>query len=101
MANEKKLTTIPELFGTPKETWQYVTIPEEDPLGKPFPTIYLNKEAFERGQSYNLPPQIATYVKDRIKIFNKSCVRLLQPDMAQDGIIRTADGAAAAMPTLQ
>jgi hypothetical protein len=101
MPAEKKLTTIAELYGTPKETWQFVTIPEEDPLGKPFPTIHLNKEAFVKGETYNLPAQIASFVKDRIKVFNRSCVRLLQPDMAQDGIVRTADGASAPMPTLQ
>jgi hypothetical protein len=97
----KRPTTIAELYETPKETWQHVTIPEDDPLGKPFPTIHLNKEAFKPGETYNLPVQIASFVKERIKVFNRSCVRLLQPDMAQDGIVRTADGAAAPMPTLQ
>jgi hypothetical protein len=103
MANvevSKRPTTIAEQYATPKDTWQYVTLPDEDPLGKPFPTIRLNKEAFERGQSYNLPAPIAVIIKDRIKEFNRSCVRLLQPDMAQPGIVRTADGAASAMPTL-
>lgn len=93
-------TTIAEFYATPKETWQYVTLPDEDPLGKKFPKIMLNKEVFEAGQTYNLPTPIATYLKDRIKIFNRSCTRLLQPDMAQDGIVRTAEGASAPMPTL-
>jgi hypothetical protein len=85
---------------TPKETWQYVTLPEEDPLGKPFPTIRLNKTEFAKGQTYQVPPQVATYVNDRVKVFNRSCVRLFQPDMAQPGIVRTADGSSAPMPTL-
>jgi hypothetical protein len=97
---ETRPTTITDFYATPKESWQYVTIPEEDPLGKKFPTIYLNKEKFDAGQSYNVPAPIASYVNDRIKIFNRSCVRLLQPDMAQPGIVRTADGASAPMPTL-
>jgi hypothetical protein len=97
---EKRPTTIPELYGTSRETWQYVTLPQEDPLGKPFPTIRLNKEAFEAGQTYQIPAPIAAYVNDRIKKFNRSCVRLYQNDMAQDGIVRTADGASAPMPTL-
>jgi hypothetical protein len=92
--------TIKDLYETPRETWQYITIPDEDPLGKAFPSIYLNKEKFEAGQVYNVPAQIASFVNERIKIFNRSCVRLLQPDMAQDGIVRTADGASAPMPTL-
>ena len=98
--SEKRLTTIPELYGTAKEAWQYVVIPTEDPLGKPFPTIRLNKEAFEAGQTYQVPAPIASYVNDRIKVFNRSCVRLYQNDMAQDGIVRTSDGASAPMPTL-
>jgi len=65
---------------TPKETWEYVTIPDEDPLGKGFPNISLNKHVFEAGQTYNLPLQVAAYVKERIKLFNRSCVRLLQPN---------------------
>jgi len=100
MSEIKKTVEGFDPWKTPKETWQYVTLPIEDPLGKPFPTIRLNKEAFERGQTYNLPVQVASYVNDRIKVFNRSCVRLLQPDMAQEGIIRTADGASAPMPTL-
>lgn len=94
---ETKVTSVSKVSD---EAWQYVTIPTEDPLGKDFPTIRLNKDAFERGQTYKVSPQIAAYVNDRIKVFNRSCVRLLQPDMPQDGIVRTADGAASAMPTL-
>lgn len=97
---EKRPTTITDMYNTPKETWQYVTIPEEDPLGKPFPSIRLNKEAFEAGETYQVPPAIASYVNERVKVFNRSCVRLYQNDMAQDGIVRTADGASAPMPTL-
>jgi hypothetical protein len=97
---EKRPTTITELYATPKESWQYITIPEEDPLGKKFPSIYLNKEKFDPGQTYQVPPQIAAHVNDRIRVFNRSCVRLLQPEMAQEGIIRTADGSAARMPSM-
>jgi hypothetical protein len=97
---EKRPTTITELYATPKESWEYISIPEEDPLGKRFAAIRLNKEVFEAGQTYQVPAPIASYVKDRIKAFNRSCVRLFQPDMAQDGIVRTADGASALMPTL-
>lgn len=70
-----------DAWETPKETWEFVTVPDEDPLGKTFPNISLNKHIFEAGQTYNLPPQVAAYVKDRIKVFNRSCVRLLQPNV--------------------
>lgn len=100
VTDTKKIAEAFDPWKTPKESWQYVTIPHEDPLGKNFPTIRLNKEAFEAGQTYNLPVSVAAFVNERIKVFNRSCVRLFQPDMAQDGIVRTADGSSAPMPTL-
>lgn len=69
-----------DAWETPKETWVYVTIPDEDPLGKEFPHVSLNKHIFEAGKSYNVPSQVAEYVNDRIKVFNRSCIRLLQPN---------------------
>lgn len=100
MPEPKKVVEAFDPWKTPQETWQFVTVPEEDPLGKAFPTIRLNKEAYSAGQTYKLPVAVAAYVNDRIKVFNKSCVRLLQPEMAQEGIIRTSDGSAARMPSL-
>lgn len=67
-------------YDTPKETWQFVTVPDEDPLGKKFPNISLNKDVFEAGQTYKLPLQVVAYIQDRVKTFNRSCVRLLQPN---------------------
>lgn len=68
-------------WDTPKETWRYVTVPEEDPLGKGYPNISLNKDVFSAGKTYLVPPQVADYINDRIKVFNRSCVRLLQPNV--------------------
>lgn len=65
---------------SPQETWETVVVPDEDPLGKGFPDISLNKHVFSAGQAYKVPAQVAAYVKDRIKVFNRSCVRLLQPN---------------------
>lgn len=69
-----------DAWKTAPETWEFVTVPDEDPLGKEFPDISLNKNVFSAGETYNLPAQVAAYVKDRIKVFNRSCVRLLQPN---------------------
>lgn len=69
-----------DVWASPQETWEFVTVPDEDPLGKGFPDISLNKHVFSAGQSYTVPAQVAAYVKDRIKVFNRSCVRLLQPN---------------------
>lgn len=69
-----------DVWETPQETWEFVTLPDEDPLGKGFPTISLNKDTFEPGKKYLVPPQVASYINERIKVFNRSCVRLLQPN---------------------
>jgi hypothetical protein len=70
---------------TPKETWEYVSVPEEDALGKTFPRVTLSgphtEHAFEAGQTYHVPAQVAEYVKDRIKVFNRGCVRLIQSNL--------------------
>lgn len=72
--------TQPDVWESPKETWQFVTIPEENSTGRPFPTIGLNKEYFEAGKTYQVPKQIAAYILERIKVHNRSEVRLLQPN---------------------
>jgi len=69
-----------DAWTTDETTWQYVTLPDEDPLGKEFPIVSLNKHVFEAGQTYKVPPQVADYVRERVKVFNRSCVRLLQPN---------------------
>jgi len=92
---EKKLTTVAELFGTPKETWQYVTIPDEDPTGLKFPSIGLNKIEFQAGHSYQLPAQIAAYVTERVKAFNRSVTRLFSPQVDRLAMNQVAVGTTA------
>jgi hypothetical protein len=80
MAEVKKQTA--EAFDpwkTPKETWQYITVPDEDPAGSRFPNITINKTAYEAGQTYHLPVAVADFVKERIKTFNRSVTRLFNP----------------------
>ncbi len=62
-----------------KETWQFVTIPDEDVTGKSHPSIWLNKMEFQKGQTYQVPPQVAEYVNGRLKAFNRSVTRLFSP----------------------
>lgn len=66
---------------TPKETWSYVTIPDEDVTGKAYPSIWLNKMEFLRGETYQVPPVVAEYVNGRLKAFNRSVTRLFSPNV--------------------
>lgn len=81
-----------DAWTTPKESWQYVTVPDEDPLGSEFPSISLNKHIFRAGETYQVPPPVAVYLNDRIKVFNRSCVRLLQPNVDRKALQEVAVG---------
>lgn len=98
MAEPKKQTTGPvDPWETSKETWQYVTLPDEDPTGLKFPTITLNKISFSAGQTYHVPPPVAEFVKERIKAFNRSVVRLFQPGVDRKALQEVAVGSAVPM----
>ncbi len=87
-------------WDTPRETWEYVTVPEEDALGKTFPRVTLSgphtEHAFEAGQTYHIPSQVAEYVKDRIKVFNRGCVRLIQSNLDTKAQLAVAQHGSAA-----
>jgi hypothetical protein len=68
-------------FKSPKETWQYVTIPEKDFTDIDYPTISLNKLQFKAGQTYHVPAQVAAYVQERMRAYDKSVVRLFSPSV--------------------
>jgi hypothetical protein len=89
--------TVAELFRTPQETWQYVTIPDEDPTGLKFPSIGLNKIEFQAGNTYHVPLAIAGYVTDRVKAFNKSVTRLFSPQVDRKALNDVAVGTTAPM----
>lgn len=96
----KHVVTQPlDAWKTDKETWQYVTLPDEDPLGKSFPNIGLNSHTFKGGETYLVPGQVADYIKDRIKVFNRSCIRLLQPNADMKSIGEVSAGSANAPNT--
>lgn len=77
----KKEITPVDPFDTPKETWQYVAIPEVDVTDKKHPSIWLNKMEFLPGQDYHVPPPVAAYIKDRLRAFNRSVTRLFSPSV--------------------
>lgn len=71
--------TVNDAYKTDQETWEYVTIPAENALGNAHDNIGLNKETFVAGQTYKVPAPIAAYLKERLREYAKSCVRVLQP----------------------
>lgn len=101
MADIKKpvATTSVDPWETDKATWQFVTIDEQDVTGKDYPTIWLNKLAFKAGQTYQVPGPVAQYLKDRIKAYNQSVVRLFNPRVDMDALRVVPVGSAPAGPT--
>jgi len=83
-----------DAWKTPKETWKTVMVPEEDPLGKVYPDIGLNSHTFKAGKTYTVPAEVAAYILDRVKVFNRSCVRLLQPNADMKSIREVSVGSA-------
>lgn len=66
-------------WDTEQKNWEYVNIPEEDALGMKHATIRLNTHEFEAGETYLVPPPVAVFIKERLKVYNRQCVRTLQP----------------------
>lgn len=66
-------------WDTDKSTWEYITIPEEDGLGRVHASVSNNHHVFEAGKTYLVPPVVAADVRERLKLFNRECVRVLQP----------------------
>lgn len=62
-----------------RETWQYITIPEENPLGEVHATMGMGKHNFEAGKTYLVPPPVAEFLRERLKVYTKSVIRILQP----------------------
>ena len=89
--------TVQEVFNTPKETWQYVTVPEEDATGLVFPSIGLNKIEFKAGQTYHVPKVIAAYVTERVKVASKAVTRLFSPVVDRVALREVAVGTTAPM----
>lgn len=95
MPEIKPKVLVQDPWQSPKETWQFVTVPDEDPLGMKYPNISLNKTIFEAGQTYQVPPPVAQYVNERIKVYNRSCVRQLQSNVDRKSLQEVAVGTTA------
>src|SRR5581483_9126986 len=86
MAEKKAMKTV---WDTDKKTWEYISIPAENALGETHATIRLNDREFTAGETYLVPADVATFVKERMHTYNRSCVRVLQPtrDISAERIV--------------
>lgn len=69
---------MPELE-VKKSSKTFVTVPEHDIFDKPFATLRLGPHVFEAGVTYELEEPLATTLKERIRVWEKANIRLLQP----------------------
>lgn len=74
-----RLRTVEEFMATDPTSWEYVTVPKEDPLGHAHASMGLNKMQFHPGHTYHLPKIIADFLRERLTVYARSCVRVLQP----------------------
>jgi hypothetical protein len=98
MALPTKVATAPvDPWTTSKETWLFVTTPEEDLTGQKFPSIWLNKTEFKAGNTFQVPPQVAEYLNGRIKAYNHSVTRLFSSKVDMRALNDVAVGTSAPM----
>jgi hypothetical protein len=86
--------TVAEFMATDPTTWEYVTIPKEDALGYDHAAIGLNAYSFKPGHTYHLPKQIADFVRDRLAVYAKATIRVLQPKRDLEALNAVPVGAA-------
>jgi hypothetical protein len=72
-----KVVKIPHRDATMKR--ETIAIPKEDVLGARFPTIRINFDAFEAGGFYEVDENLASVVKNKIKVYNDYALRLMRP----------------------
>lgn len=80
------------VWDTDKKNWEYISIPEENALGEAHCSMGLNQHQFDPGQTYLVPPEVARTLKDRLKVYAKSCVRVLQPKRDYESENQVATG---------
>ncbi len=67
-----------ELAGKLSEGWEYITIPEKDIHGQPFAGFDNNRDHYGPG-THLVPPNVAEHLKERLAVWQASCIRMLQP----------------------
>jgi len=72
------------VWDSPKDTWEYITIPAENAIGETHAPVTNNRHKFEAGNTYLVPPAVAEDVRDRLKVYAKASVRVLQPKRDYD-----------------
>ncbi len=75
-----------------QSTWEYITIPEENALGEKHDAMSINSHEFFPGKTYKVPPKIAETLRDRLKVYARACVRVLQPKRDVDAERHVAMG---------
>jgi hypothetical protein len=93
MAVEKKAKIeAVDPWETDKSTWEYVGVPAENALGEVHATMGNNRHNFQAGKTYLLPQAYAEDLKERLKVYARSCIRILQPKRDMDAVNRVPVG---------
>lgn len=71
-----------------------VSIPAEDLMGHPFPTIRINAHGFNGGAEYMVPPKYAEHINLLVARVNKDAIRLLRPLADTESLQQQAGGGA-------
>lgn len=61
-----------------KEQYEYITIPDRDLFDNPMHSFWLNKNEYKPGTHF-VPAPVAAHLRERLEIFNRQQIRLMQP----------------------
>lgn len=62
-----------------KSNWEYVEVPSRDVLDNAYPSLAINRDRFEPGKKYFVPPIIAEELRRIIKVNDYQTRRILSP----------------------
>src|SRR5208337_4489860 len=85
-AKQKDPTNV---WKSDQANWEYIAIPATNALGEMHASLSVNEYSFEPGQTYKVPPTVAGTLRERLLVYAKECVRVLQPkrDVASEMLV--------------
>lgn len=76
-------------WSTSKDTWEYVTVPAKDLLGKPHPGGAINDFRFGPGKHF-VPAEVASTMNSILAKLQDECLRTIRPDAHMDSMAQMA-----------
>ena len=77
-----------------RSNWEYVEVPARDILDYEYPTLAINRDRFEAGKKYFVPPIIAEELRRIMKVNDIQTRRILSPKIDTKALTDLNEGSA-------